>query len=412
MHRRDLPRRDFLSGLTALAAVPLLSGIKALAAGRIKITEVRIQPIKLEKDVGSFVDYIGRTLSYRIGGGNIVEVHTDQGLVGIGPDLQPTQLKAMNAFLVGKDPFDIDLLGERLYEMAGAGGGVGYGRGGASVEIALWDLIGKATGQPLYKLWGGSKHKVTPYSSMFRLQTPEQRAEVAVELKEQGWTAVKFKAHYPDMKSDIRLAEAVRKAVGDDFGIMIDANKAGLNFASAHGVPWDFTRAYETAKAYQDVNVYWLEEPLPRYDFAELAELNRLLTMKLAGGEDNHGLHEFRWLLEQGCFDIVQPEIMAEGPNLLRKVAILADSMNKYIVPHLGDGRLGTVCNMHLNASWPNAPYLECSNEIPIGGYESGYAMFENPIKLTKDGHFELPDAPGLGMTVRKDLIVEPSQGA
>jgi D-galactarolactone cycloisomerase len=405
MFPRGLRRRDFLKGLSALAAAPLLTNIKALAAGPIKVTEVRIQPIKLEKDVGSFKDYIGRTLSYRIGGGNCIEIYTDQGLVGIGPDVEPSALKSISAILVGQDPFDVDLLGERLSEITV--GSVGFNRPGASAEIALWDLIGKATGQPLYKLWGGSKHKITPYSSMFLLSTPEERAETAVRLKSEGWRAVKFKAHYPTQKDDIALVTLTRKAVGDNFDIMVDANKAGLNFASAHGVPWDFTRAYSTAMAYQELGVYWLEEPLPRYDFEELAELNRLLAMKLAGGELNHGLHEFRWLLEQGCFDVIQPEVMSEGPNLLRKVAVIADSMNKLIVPHLGDGRLGTICNMHLSATWPNAPYLECSNENSPGEYTSGYAMFENPIVLTKDGHFDLPQGPGLGMTIRKELLVK-----
>ena len=87
--------------------------------------------------------------------------------------------------------------------------------------------------------------------------------------------------------------------------IACDGNKAGLNAGATRGVPWDFTRAVETAREYQRMNVYWLEEPLPCYDFDELAELNRLMDMKIAGGEANRGLHEFRWLLEKGCFDIV-----------------------------------------------------------------------------------------------------------
>ena len=85
---------------------------------------------------------------------------------------------------------------------------------------------------------------------------------------------------------------------------MVDGNKATLDYASKQGVPWDFTRAFQTAKEYQNMNVYWLEEPLPRYDFDGLAELNRLIEMKLAGGEGNRGIHEFRTLLEKGCFDI------------------------------------------------------------------------------------------------------------
>jgi L-alanine-DL-glutamate epimerase-like enolase superfamily enzyme len=195
-----------------------------------------------------------------------------------------------------------------------------------------------------------------------------------------------------------------RKAVGDDYTIMCDGNKATLDYGSQKGVAWDFTRAYETAKEYQNMKVYWLEEPLPRYDFDGLAELNRLIEMKLAGGEGNRGVHEFRTLLECGCFDIVQPEVMLEGPLHLRKIAVLAESMNKLCIPHVGDSRLGTICDLHLVASWPNAPYLEIFNDAPIGDYEYPFAMFENPPVLDRNGYFKVPTGPGLGIAIQKEF--------
>ncbi len=161
----------------------------------------------------------------------------------------------------------------------------------------------------------------------------------------------------------------------------------------------------QTAKECERLEVFWLEEPLPRYDFERLAELNRLTTVNLAGGEaQNPGVPEFRWLLERGCFDIVQPEINTQGIAVMQKVAVIAESMEKLISPHLGDGRLSTVCNMHLVATWPNAPLLECGNEIPEGAYEHSYAVFEQPIEMTRDGYFELPTKPGLGVAIRKEL--------
>jgi len=246
---------------------------------------------------------------------------------------------------------------------------------------------------------------VAPYASMLRLSTPEERADIAAKYKAQGWQAIKYRCSFPTMKEDIRLVEMARKAVGDDWGIMCDANKATLNYASQKGVAWDLTRAIETAKEYQRMNVYWLEEPLPRYDFDGLAELNRQIEMKLAGGEGNRGIHEFRTLLEKGCFDIVQPEVMLEGPTHLRKIAVIAESMNKMCIPHVGDSRLGTVCDLHLVASWPNAPYLEIFNDVPIGNYEYPFEIFENPLKLDRDGYFNLPQGPGLGMTIKKEFI-------
>jgi D-galactarolactone cycloisomerase len=395
MPGNGLQRRDFLKTLPALAAVPRLRG------ARIRITDVRIVPLRTIKDLGSYPDWLGNPRSIRIGGGAIVEVRSDQGITGIGPDMDAKLLPAVKTLLTGADPFDVDLHAERLY---GIQAGTGY-RGSAGVEIALWDLIGKAANQPLYKLWGGGRDRVAPYSSMLRLSTPEERADIAVKLKAQGWKAIKYRSSFPTMKEDVRLVELARKALGDDFGIMCDGNKATLNYASQKGVPWDFTRAVETAKEYQRMNVYWLEEPLPRYDFDGLAELNRLIEMKLAGGEGNRGIHEFRTLLEKGCFDIVQPEVMLEGPTHLRKIAVIAESMNKLCIPHVGDSRLGTICDLHLVASWPNAPYLEIFNDVPIGNYEYPFQIFENPPTLDKDGYFNLPQGPGLGMTIKKEFL-------
>ena len=394
-------RRDFLKTLPALAALPV---VPRLPGARIKITGVRNIELKVSKDLGSYPDWVGNPRAIKIGGGAIFEIQSDQGIVGMGPGVDPALLPGVRHLLVGADPFDVDLHAERLYNLRGGGSTPGY-RGSAGAEIAIWDLIGKAANQPLYKLWGGGRDRVPPYSSMLRLSTPEERAEIAVKLKSQGWQAIKYRCSFPTLKQDIRLVEVVRKSVGDVWTIMCDANKATLNYASTQGVAWDFTRAAATAKAYQQMNVYWLEEPLPRYDFDGLAALNRLIEMKLAGGEGNRGVHEFRELLERGCFDIVQPEVMMEGPTHLRKVAVLAESMNKMCIPHVGDSRLGTVCDLHLVASWPNAPYLEIFNDRPIGNYEYPWAIFENPPVFDKEGYFQLPQGPGLGITIKKEFL-------
>src|SRR5260370_40036717 len=144
--------------------------------------------------------------------------------------------------------------------------GAGY-RGTPGVEISLWDLIGKAANQPLYKRWGDRRDRVAPYYSMLRLSTPEERADIAVKLKAQGWKAIKHRSSFPTMKEDIRLVELARQAVGNDFDIMCDGNKATLNYASQKGGPWDFTRAVETAKEYQLMDADGLEEPFARYDY-------------------------------------------------------------------------------------------------------------------------------------------------
>jgi len=410
--RRGWSRRRFLAAIASAAAVPLLTDTPAWAraqqsAGRIKITDVKLQRIRLEKDWGTYEDYMGARRGGRTGGGAIVEIHTDQGLMGIGPAVNPAAVQPIKEYLAAKDPFDVNRHMAMLFGGGREGGVRVPGGRPTGVEIALWDLIGKAAQQPLYKLWGGTRDRIVPYSSMFRLGPPQQRAEAALALQRAGWKAIKLKSHYATLKEDVAQVEAVRSACGPDFIVATDGNKAGFSvgFQGTRGVPWTFKRALDTAKEFERLDVFFLEEPLPRYDFEQLAELNRLTSVNLAGGEEqNPGVHEFRWLLEKGCFDIIQPEIDVQGPGVMQKVAVIAESMEKLIIPHLGDGRLSTVCDMHLVATWPNAPLLEVGNEGPEGAYEHSYAVFEEPIALTRDGYFNLPQGPGLGVTIRKDL--------
>lgn len=401
-----LSRRRFVGA--AAAGLPLLASAKA--AGRARITEIKRYNLKVIRPVGTYADFLNRPRVVNIGGGSFIEVHTDQGITGIGPDIDPSLLPAVNAALKDRDPFDVNLLAARLYNLPTGDNTVAMPvkfRGSASVEIAIWDLIGKIAQQPLYKLWGGGRDRITAYASMLRLSTPEERARQAVRQKAAGWKAFKVRAGFDTMKDDIRLIETIRKVVDDDFVLMVDANKAILDYGVTEGVRWDFDRAAKTALAYQQMGVYLLEEPFQRADLDHLVELNRLLSMNLAGGEGNHGIAEFRALLERGAFDIVQPEIQIEGPNHLRQIAIMAQSMNRMCMPHQGDSRLGTICTMHLVASWPEtvAPYFELFNDQPIGDYTYPFAIFENPPTLQVDGTFALPQKPGLGVTIREDYV-------
>ena len=409
MQRNASNRRDFLRVLSlttaGIASSNLLEAASASVAGRAKITEVKLVQLRVEKDLGSYPDWVGNPRHITIGGGAFTEVHSDQGITGIGPEIDSALLPRINAILKGRDPFDINLIATQIYDLRG---GTGY-RGSTGAEIAVWDLIGKLANQPLYKLWGGGRDRVIPYASMLRLSTPEERGELAAKLKADGWQAMKLRSSFPTMREDIRLVEAIRKTTGEDWVLMCDGNKATFDDATDKGVRWDFTRACQTALAYQNLGVYWLEEPLPRYDYDQLAELNRMITMKLAGGEGNREVHEFRDLLEKGCFDIVQPEVMLEGPSHLRLISAMAQSMYKMCIPHVGDSRLGTICDLHLIASWPEAtsPYIEIFNDEPIGNYTYPFSIFEEPPMLTKDGYFELPQKPGLGMTIKEDLIAK-----
>jgi D-galactarolactone cycloisomerase len=372
--------------------------------GQLRITQVRLVSLKTVREVGSLEpawDPGGR-MRFRVGGGTYLEIHTDQGLVGIGPAMDASLLPIVNEQLAGKDPFDIETHAARLQYY----GGGRPRRGVAGVDIALWDLIGKATGQPLYKLWGGGKTKVLPYASTIQLSMPERAASLAAELLEEGWKAVKLRLHHETLEEDVRTAEAVRAEVADGMEIMADANQAQSPGAWQPGVRWDLERAVATARELRRLRCFWLEEPLPRYAFDLLGELNRLVELPIAGGENNSGLHEFRWMMERDVYDIVQPDSrVSGGVTQLRQIGALAETFGKRVVPHHGGGGIGTIAHLHLVAAWPHAPYVELLHEPPIGSYGHRFAIFRNPPTVDATGRMSVPDRPGLGVEIDPDLI-------
>ncbi len=392
-------RRDFLMSIPLAVLMPQLR-----SAAPLKITGIRIVNLKVVRETGKMEAAWnpGTVTTWRIGGGSIVEIQTDQGISGIGPGMDPAELEAAKSQLIGKDPFTVEQLAGPLRYYLG-----GSPRTVSALEIALWDLIGKATGQPLYKIWGAARNRVPAYASMIQLSTPEERVRMAVQLKSQGWKAIKLRAHYPTLKEDVQLVEAVRKAVGDDMDIMVDANQAQSFTGWQPGVTWDFLRALETARELERLNCLWLEEPRPRYAFDELAELSRRVAIPIAGGENNRGVHEYRWMLEQNVFAILQPDIMvADGVTGFREIAALAQAYHKPVIPHHGGGNLGTIAQLHAIASWPNGQWIEILHDPPIAAYTNGFAIMENPPLVDKEGYLNLPQAPGLGVEINKDLIV------
>jgi L-alanine-DL-glutamate epimerase-like enolase superfamily enzyme len=398
-----MTRRDVLKTF-AISAGPL-GAIAQQRTGRAKIAQVNLHDLRVIREVGSLEPAWNKGGSMRIavGGGSVLEIRTDQGLTGIGPGIDPGLLEAVRAQLVGKDPFDTEQHAGRLRYYAT---GASY-RGGSCVDVALWDLIGKACGQPLYKLFGGAKERVIPYASMIVLGDPEERARVARDLAGQGWKAIKLRLHHESLRDDLRTVELVRKSAGDGMTVMVDANQAQSTGNWQPGVLWDFRRAVETARQLETMGVYWLEEPLPRYAFDQLTELNRQVSMPLAGGENNRGIHEFRQMCEQGIYDVLQPEpLVTEGVTGLRKIGAMAEAYGRKIVPHHGGGNIGTIATLHLVASWPHAPYWELLHDPPVGSYEHRFAIFKDPPRIGEDGYVSVPQGPGLGVEIDESLIV------
>lgn len=371
--------------------------------GRMKITDVKAIPLRVVEQVGEITPAWSpdRPMPIQIGGGSFVEIHTDQGLVGIGPGVSQQFIAGIKEYLVGKDPFDVE---QHAHALRYYVNGTPY-NGTAGIDIALWDLIGKACEQPLYKLWGGGKDRMKPYASTIRLSTPEERAEFASARADEGWKAIKLRIHHDSMSEDLRTVEMVMDAVGDRMDVMVDANQAQSSGTWQPGPVWDFRRAMETALELDQMGAYWLEEPLPRYQYDKIAEMCQKVEMRIAGGENNPGLHEFVEMVTNGVYDLLQPESMVmDGITALRKVGTLAELWGKQIVPHHGGGNIGVIAHLHLVASWPNAPYLELLHDPPVGDYRHKFAMMAN-FPEVKDGWMELPQGHGLGVEIDRSMI-------
>jgi L-alanine-DL-glutamate epimerase-like enolase superfamily enzyme len=372
---------------------------------RLRITDIRVIPLRVIREMGSMEPAWnpGGSMRFARGGGSFVEVRTDQGLVGIGPGLDPALLPAIREQLVGKDPFDTERHSSALRYYAR---GMPY-QGCAGVDIALWDLIGKACGQPLYKLWGGGRDRVPAYASLVRLSTPSERASLVGALREEGWRAVKLRIHHETVREDVETVERVREAAGDGMEILVDANQAQSAGTWQPGVLWDYRRALETARELQRLRCGWLEEPLPRYAFRDLARLGRQVDLPIAGGENNTGVHEFLRMLREEVYDILQPESMVnEGITALRKIGVLAEAFGKRVAPHHGGRGLGTVAHLHLVASWSHAPYLELLHDPPTGDYRHGFSILRDPPVVDREGLVAVPRGPGLGVEIDPDLMV------
>jgi L-alanine-DL-glutamate epimerase-like enolase superfamily enzyme len=337
----------------------------------------------------------------------LVEVDTDEGITGIGAaDAGIEVAIAIERFvaphLVGQDPTQVERLTGVLKDAEIMAPPV------YCVELPLWDIIGKAAGLPVYKLWGGHKNRVRAYCSTGELRSPERRAEDARALIDEGFGAIKLRFHSPNPREDLAVATAVREAVGDRAEIMIDANQAGVLPGLGGHQRWDFQQALGVARELEQLGVLWLEEPLARHDYDGLARLrDRLDTLAVAGGECNHGLHEFKLLIDRGCYDILQPDVLiSEGAFQVWKVSALAEAAHLRVVPHTWTNGIGLVANLHLAAAIPTCDWLEFPHD-PGSGWtaEAGNRMLVDPPSIDEDGYVPVPERPGFGIELDEELL-------
>ncbi len=348
----------------------------------------------------------------------VILIHTDEGITGIGEvDSAPTVVQAivnaprshsvmtgLREVLIGADPLNTAGLWSRMYQAS-----VYYGRRGvvvhaiSGIDIALWDLKGKAFGRPLCELLGGTTDvRVRAYASALFGRDGVETGEKAARYKEAGYTAFKFgwmnfgKAE----KTDRDHLEGIRKVVGPDAPVIVDVGWA----YDSGGPEWDVTTALSRARMMTEYDIYWLEEPLHPDKMDEYGELSDRSPIRIAAGEELTTVHEFRDLIERGRVHILQPDVSrAGGVTETMRIAALAHAHGKQVVPHhFKTGILGAV-SVHINASIPN----RLMQETPAPGEGSilNTDLVQPAVQLDRDGNIVIPKGPGLGVELDMDVF-------
>jgi D-galactarolactone cycloisomerase len=337
---------------------------------------------------------------------SLLSIHTDEGVTGYGSG--PDNGKAgfytipdlVAPYILGMDPFEVERISPFLRSAA---------RDGAypwAVEVALWDIIGKAANQPVYRLWGAYQQSLPAYASLAEVPDTDEQIRRLYILQEMGFRAVKLRLRRPSIKEDIKLVEAVRREFGDGLQIMCDANQSHTMPCPNPGSSWTYADALQVARALYDLDVLWLEEPLPRYNLKQLSRLTAATDIPIAGGELNIGLHEYRTLIEENCFDIIQADCaFSEGVSQLRKVAAFAEMSYKKFIPHTWSNGIGLGANLHLAASLPNCNWLEFPIDPPAWTVEARDFMLTEPYRVDPEGWIAVSDRPGMGFEIADEVV-------
>jgi D-galactarolactone cycloisomerase len=331
------------------------------------------------------------------------KVHTDEGIVGIGPYTGPVSSWA-NDLLIGQDPAYVG----RFWEVTMRGRGTTlHSTSCGGLEIALWDILGKAAGMPIYKLLGACRDRVRAYAATCQLKPAREYARTLAAFKEQGIKAVKLRLHRPDPEDDLAFVQAIRAAVGDDMILLVDANQNNPSITYRF---WSRQTALRMARALEELGVYWLEEPLPRADAEGLAEICRAVGMYIAGGEHCATVYEFRDALFAGAYDIVQPDVVLGqiGISGIGKVAVLADAVGRMVAPHVcsgGNNGIYLAATIHALCAIDNCPLIEVPYDPPCLTPETMQVPLKEPLRIDAEGNVCAPQGPGLGIEIDEDAI-------
>lgn len=355
-----------------------------------KIVDVEVIELRAE----------GRQGAYGGPYGVFVRIATDAGITGCGEtDSMPAVVRAVievpfiNEMMSGlkwvlleQDPLDIEGLWTRMERAT-----MNYSRDGvslsamAAIDIALWDIKGKALRQPVYELIGGARRKVMrAYATHPLGASLSETAAAAAKLCEAGFTAVKFGWHPlgKDIKTDEAIVRTLRTAIGDTNDLLIDG-----------GLAFDSSTAIERCKRFEPYRLFWFEEPLPAYDYSGYAQLTSAVETPIAAGELASSEEELSRLVWEGKIDILQVDVSRVGISQALKVARFAAERGVPCVNHTYTYEINLAASLHVVA----AIELTSLFEVQVTPNQIRDAVARNPIR-TVDGLIAVPDGPGLGV--------------
>ena len=337
----------------------------------------------------------------------LIRVETDEGITGWGEvDSCPTVVKAVieaplshqicnglaNA-LAGADPLDIDACARKMDEAANYYGRVGAGSHAmAGVNIALWDIAGKAAGNPISRLLGGPiQTTFRAYCSILFGDTPQNTYDLAARHADMGFTAIKFGwgPMGQDEATDIALVQQAREGAGEEVDILIDA-----------GQVWDWNTARKRAEQFLPFRPFWIEEPLHPEDVEGYARLTRESPVPIAAGEAESRLKDFQHLVTDGGLDWIQPDPGRCGISTFVEAGRFADTLGRRVANHSFKNGITMAASLHALSACPNASVFEfCMSGSPLRH------KLTNEVFEVIDGYVHVPEAPGLGVTINEATV-------
>jgi D-galactarolactone cycloisomerase len=334
----------------------------------------------------------------------LIVVYTDQGITGWGSSftndlLVEGALRILEPLLIGENALEPERVTEKLHANTfwmGRGGSVTHAISG--INIALWDILGKATGQPVSTLLGGRyRERVLPYASLL-MQEPQPLAAHLHAVQAQGFRAFKIGWGPFGRRSNLldeQIVRAAREAVSDDALLMVDAGASDAFWQQ--GYKW----ALRAADMLADYGVKWFEEPLPPDNLADYVLLRSNARLPIAGGEVLTRRQSFVPWIQKGAFDIVQPDVTKVGGiSEERRIAWMAHDHGVQFVPHGWNTALGLASDLHLASACPGSDLVEYLTGSPFID-----DIVEVPWKLDSDGMLPVPSGPGLGISINLDKV-------